>query len=179
MPTQRPLSQLKAEALDEIKALMAARHDITPLAFKAGERIIREGDRSQYVYVVLEGAYRVEQAAGEPSEAPAVLANVTCDPGSFTVIGEMACLGDDVRTASVIATAPTRVLCLKPAHIDAIIEECPRLTSVLLRQFATRLFEANQRIRDLDELLTRTLRRREQAGMKTAMPGKAWPPSTR
>jgi CRP-like cAMP-binding protein len=154
------LAILKGEALEELRHLLAHAHDITPLAFKPGEWIIREGERSQLVYVVLEGAYRVEQAAARIEEGPSVLAGIRCDPGSFSVIGEMACLGEDVRTASVVATEETRVLCLDPAHVDRIIQDYPNLTRVLLRQFAARLQEANLRIRELNALLARQFQRK-------------------
>jgi len=151
---------LREDALAELRGLMAGDRTIIPMAFGPGERIIREGDRSRLVYVVLEGGYRVEQQAGLAEEGPVVLAAVRCDPGSFTVIGEMACLGDVTRTASVLATELTRVLCLTPDHIDLVIERCPRLTRVLLGQFAARLQEANGRIRELEGLLARQVRRR-------------------
>jgi CRP-like cAMP-binding protein len=153
------LGNLKREALLEIQDLIAGQRGVTPMLFRTGERIIREGDTTQYVYVVLEGAYRVEKAAAAPGERPSILALVTCDPGCFSVIGEMAGLGEHVRTASVFATADTRVLCLEPAHLEAIVETCPKLTGVLLRQFAARLFEANQRILELEEVLARQARR--------------------
>jgi CRP-like cAMP-binding protein len=153
------LAKLKREALLEISNLVAGQRGVTPMLFREGERIIREGDTSQYIYVVLEGAYRVEKAAARPDERPSILAQVTCEPDSFTVIGEMAGLGRYHRTASVFATADTRVLCLDSGHLETIIASCPRLTGVLLRQFSARLFEANQRILELEEVLARQARR--------------------
>lgn len=153
------LAKLKREALQEIRNLVAGQRGVTPMLFRTGERIIREGDTSRYVYVVLEGAYRVEKAAGRPDERPAILADVACDPDSFTVIGEMAGLGEHQRTASVFATADTRVLCLDSGHLETIIATCPCLTGVLLRQFSARLFEANRRILELEEVLARQARR--------------------
>jgi CRP-like cAMP-binding protein len=159
MATPFDLGKLKREALLEIQDLVAGQRGVTPMLFREGERIIREGDTSRYLYVVLEGAYRVEKVAALPGERPSILAAVTCDPGSFSVIGEMAGLGEHLRTASVFATTDTRVLCLDPAHLEAIIETCPKLTGVLLRQFSARLFEANRRILELEEVLARQARR--------------------
>jgi CRP-like cAMP-binding protein len=164
MPRPTDLAQLKEEALAEVRDLLTCHRDITPLVFKPGERIIREGETSRLVYVVLEGAYRVEQAAVRVEAGPSVLAAVRCDPGSFTVIGEMACLGDDIRSASVYATEETRVLCLNPDRIETVIGTYPKLTAVLLRQLAARLAEANRRIRELNDLLHRQLHRRTGQG---------------
>ena len=147
MPQRFDLDTIKTKALDEIGQMVDRFPDITPLLFQKGETLIQEGDQGEEVFIVLDGMFEVEQAPLRPGDAPTHLVRVACDLESFSIIGEMAYLGDQRRTATIRAVLPTHCLRLTPAHIDAIIEGFPMLTRVICRQFALRLREANDALR--------------------------------
>jgi CRP-like cAMP-binding protein len=151
-PTTYDIQSIRPKALAEITTLMEKYPGVTPLLFKTGDLIIKEGDASKNIYVILQGAYVVEQFSPIVDSPPVKLAEVRCDPDSFSIVGEMAYIGDQVRTASVRAVAETHTLCLKPRHIDAILEECPMLTRVIWQQLVLRLKEANRIIKESQTL---------------------------
>ena len=149
MPEPFTLSSIQSAALDELQRLRGQYQDITPLMFHPGEYLIEEGEESEDIFIVLQGAFVVEQALAGPGARVQTLANVTCSVETFAIVGEMAYLGTHVRTASVKAVVSTHALCLKPRHLEALMGTCPMLTRVLCQQFVQRLREANQALRDL------------------------------
>jgi len=152
MPQQFDPREISTQAKAEIAKLLGIHPDIRPLLFGAGELIVREGDTSQEVYVVLDGDYSVQKAPMFPEAPPIVLASVSCGPERVSILGEMAYLsGEGIRrTASVKALTDLRALRLEPHHIDAVIEQCPSLTRVLCRQFVQRIRALNEQIRQLE-----------------------------
>ena len=152
MPQRFDLADIKTKALAEIGQMMERFPDIVPLLFQDGEYIIREGETSEDVFIVLTGTFAVEQASMLMAAPAGSLVRVACDVESFAIIGEMAYLGAQRRTASIKAAAPTHCLCLKPEHIDAIIDGFPMLTRVICQQFALRLKEANEALREFQTL---------------------------
>lgn len=152
MPQTFALAEIKSKALVEIGQMMERFPDIIPLLFQPGELIIREGEAAEDVYIVLSGTFVVEQAPMLLDTPAAPLVQVMCDVERFAIIGEMAYLGAQRRTASIRAVAPTHCLCLKPGHMDAIIEGFPMLTRVICQQFAQRLKEANDALRQFQTL---------------------------
>jgi CRP-like cAMP-binding protein len=151
MPQVFDFKTISSKALDEIGRLIERHPDITPMLFSPGEYLLREGDASQEVYVVLAGDYVVEQAPMFPDAPASILAKASCSADNIAIIGEMAYLGGGhKRTASIKAAGDLQVLRLQPEHLDAIIESCPMLTRVLCLQFAQRIRELNEAVRQLE-----------------------------
>src|SRR5688500_8244518 len=67
-------------------------------AFRAGSRLIRQGDVSRYVHIIMEGCVRVERFHPDVAE-PVVLADL--GPGEVVVGVEV--LGGELRLTSVTA----------------------------------------------------------------------------
>ena len=155
MPQRFDLATIKTKALDEIGQMMERFPDITPLMFQPGETIIQEGGEGEEVFIVLSGMFEVEQASTRAGFPATPMVRVSCDPETFSIVGEMAYLGDQRRTATIRAVAPTHCLRLNPVHIDAIIEQFPMLTRVICRQFALRLREANDALRPIRAMKSR------------------------
>ena len=147
MPLPFALLSIKSLALDEIQRLRKRFPDIIPLLFQPGELLTREGDRSQDIFLVLQGTVEIAQTSTGKGGPTSHLARLACHVESFAIIGEMAYLDHHVRTATVKVLEATHTLCLKPFHLDALMEECPMLTRVLCQQFAQRLREANEALR--------------------------------
>lgn len=146
------LADLGLDPASEVVRLVRRYPEIEARAYRDGEYLIREAEDSQEIFIVLRGALVVEQAALIPGGAPVMLAGLTAEPEAIAIVGEMAYLGDQIRTASIKAVAPTQCLRLKPSHIDAIIDGFPMLTRVICQQFALRLKEANDALRQFQTL---------------------------
>ena len=144
MPVPITLGEIRSLALEEIKALTALHPEIRPLLYREGEWLFQEADASRKVFIVLQGTYAVEKEA-----TGLVLDEVTCDVANFAIVGEMAYLGGQSRTASVRARTECHVLVLDPAHLETVMERFPMLTRVICRQFALRLKAANETIQEL------------------------------
>lgn len=146
MPEELDLEQIKREA-SEVGPLLARCPDIEPRRFRDGDLLIREGETSKDLFLVLQGSLVVEHEA--PDGSSRIMAHLECQPETPCFVGEMAYLGAQARTASVRAVGGGQALCLQPAHVDVILESFPLLTRCLCRQFTQRLAETNQALRDL------------------------------
>lgn len=152
MATGFDLKTIMDDAKREVAGLLTVHPDIKPLLFEKGEFIVREGDRSFEVYVVLAGNYLVEQAGMIPGAPPITLATVLCSTGKISIIGEMAYISGEgsTRAASVKALTDVRALRLAPHHLDAVIDVCPTLTRVLCRQLVQHIRKMNEQLRQLE-----------------------------
>lgn len=104
------------------------------VTFIGNDIIIGEGDKGDALYIINHGRVKVYKSADEDK----VIAELR--DGDF--FGEMALLGDQVRTATVKAITPTTLLRLSRRNVMALAEEDPELRS--------RLEEAIQARRELD-----------------------------
>ena len=78
-----------------------------------GEALITQGEEGQELFLILDGVVDVEVDGEEVAEL-----------GPGTLIGEMALLEGGVRTASVYATTPARVVVVpRDAVSDSALEE--------------------------------------------------------
>jgi MFS family permease len=87
---------LPAPAIERVMADVIARDAA------AGDVLIREGDRGDLFYVIVEGTVEITRGGEHVSEQ---------GPGAY--VGEVALLRDVPRTASVTATTPLRLLALE------------------------------------------------------------------
>jgi len=147
MPEPLDLDRMNLDAAPEIRPLLAGCPDIALLRYRDGERLVVEGETSQDLFIVLRGSLVVERREADGSQR--TLAQLECEPGRPSIVGEMAYFGAQQRTATVRAVGSCQALCLKPAHVDAIMEGFPGLTRIVCQQFTRRLQEANDALRDL------------------------------
>ncbi len=147
MPEPLDPSKLALDPDSEIPALLDLCPDLAPLRIRDGEKLVVEGETSQEVFLVLKGSLVVEHREANGAQRP--LAHLECDPEHPCIVGEMAYFGAQQRTATVRAVGACQALCLKPAHLDTIMEGFPTLTRLLCQQFTKRLQEANDTLRDL------------------------------
>jgi CRP-like cAMP-binding protein len=149
MPQNYAIESLKLDPDSEVVRLVAQFPDLEPVSFGDGEQLIREGETSQEIFIVLAGALVVEQATAVPGGAPVLLACITAEPDSIAILGEMAYLGAQLRAASVRSCGRSHTLRLEPRHIDGILEGFPGLTRVICRQFSQRLQDTDRALRTL------------------------------
>ncbi|MBN2385655.1 MAG: cyclic nucleotide-binding domain-containing protein [Anaerolineales bacterium] len=115
-------------------------HELETLAGKVvdrtyapGEAIIHKGDIGDSLFLIVDGAVKV---VSEDAQGGELILN-QCKPGE--TVGEMSMLDQDPRSATVIATVPTRALELKHAAFMDTITQRPELSLYLIRSITARL----------------------------------------
>jgi len=91
-----------------VPALERVARNAVPIAVPAGTTVIREGERGDRYYVIVEGSFSVSRADGIRSSL-----------GLGEGFGEIALLRDVPRTATVVATSDARLLVV---HRDEFLE---------------------------------------------------------
>jgi CRP/FNR family cyclic AMP-dependent transcriptional regulator len=97
-------------------------------SFKAGDKIVSEGDMGIGFYLVLDG--RVEVRKGTK-----VLA--TLSKGQF--FGEMSLIDEERRSADVFAVEPTKCFLLTPWVFTGLVKKNPGIAMGMLKELAKRL----------------------------------------
>jgi len=92
----------------------------TTLAFLPGDRVIGEGEHGDAMYIILHGTLIVHRGSGEKSEEMALL-----EDGDF--FGEMALLGDQVRSVNVTALHACKLLRLKRDDVLDLAHDHPEI----------------------------------------------------
>lgn len=116
---------LPPERLERVLASGAER------AYEDGERIVGAGDPGEELYVILEGAVRVERGG-------ALVASFA----QGDLFGEVAVLDGRPRSADVVADGPTRCLAVPREAIREAIAAEPQVAWELLGVLASRLRDA-------------------------------------
>ena len=111
--------------------------------FSPGEAIVREGDRTTEIYVVLGGRARAysPDAAGNP-----IVFN-TFSVGDY--FGEMSFIDGEPRSATVEAVWPTRTLAIRREALEAVIRANPDASLRMMRRLSGKLRKATRQIEDL------------------------------
>jgi CRP-like cAMP-binding protein len=143
----------------EVAEFLARNPDLEGLKFRDGEFLVKEGEESQDIFILLAGGLVVERAPALPGAPPVILACLSPEEG-VAIVGEMAYLGHLRRTASVRSAGMSEVLRLAPRHIDRILEGYPMLTRVICMQFSRRLQETLQSLSRLQARFALTPNRR-------------------
>jgi CRP-like cAMP-binding protein len=103
--------------------------------YKAGSIVVRAGDTSMSFYVVLSGRVRVELEGGRNER----LIVRDLGPGGF--FGEMGLIDDQPRSATVVATEPTRCALLAKWDFRNELREDPDIALALLSILCQRIRE--------------------------------------
>jgi CRP-like cAMP-binding protein len=104
-----------------------------------GTPLFHEGDRSDFVVVILEGRVKVVVHGQDGTEA---LLSVR---GPGAIVGELAGIDDSPRLASALALEPVTAQVLQADEFRAFVETHPAAAVVLLRVLVGRLREADRR----------------------------------
>ncbi len=154
MPDRFELESLGLDEDSELLRLARQNPGIQPRAYRDGEFLVRDGEDSQEVFIVLKGAYVVELAPVPPATRPTLLATNECDLQRPAIVGEMSLLGTHRRSAFVRSVGKTLALSLGLDHLEAMLNGYPGLTRLLCQQFATRLRDTKQRLHELQHKFT-------------------------
>jgi len=112
-----------------------------PRSYPDGTRVFHEGDQSDACYIIRSGTFRVTRE--HPDGRAITLA--TLGPGD--IVGELAMLDGEVRSASVETVAGDGELVALPARdVRALLRKHPDITVKMVAALTRRLRAANERI---------------------------------
>jgi len=117
--------------------------------FEPGERIFQEGEEGDLMYVLLEGSVDLTKKV---ERGRAVLKTVDT-PNDF--FGEMALLDDRPRSATAVATKPTKVLAVDGPTFESMIVANGRFALKIIKVLSDRLRRSNDQVSDLIETMPR------------------------
>lgn len=157
MDTARPaLAEVcTAEELDGAFSFLSAeeRAEIRPLLeaklWQAGEVVFREGENGTFMAFLVRGKLAVKKETVFPGKFVLV---AVLEPGSL--VGELSLAGHNIRSATVFATEPSRLLLLTRDRMDALLARNPALG---VRLFQRIIFVLGHRLRSASERLARLL----------------------
>jgi CRP/FNR family transcriptional regulator len=111
-----------------------------PRSFPKGARVFHEGDASDACYVIRSGEVRVTR---EHSDGRAIaLATL----GAGEIVGELAMLDGEVRSASVEALTDVELLAIAALDMRGLLERNPEITAKLVVALTRRVRETNERV---------------------------------
>jgi CRP-like cAMP-binding protein len=116
----RVFEGLEAEQIDFLV------HTLRERSFDRGEILFKEGEQGDSLAVVEHGGFRIEVSHGEDHRVQ------VGEIGPGDVIGEMACVDPAARSATVVATEPSRVLEMDRATLSILKEKAPKLFSSVI-----------------------------------------------
>lgn len=111
-----------------------------PRSYPKGSRVFHQGDESDACYIVRSGEVRVTR---EHSDGRAI-ALATLGPGE--IVGELAMLDGEVRSASVEAITDVDLLAVAARDMRGMLERNPGLTAKLVVALTKRVRETNERV---------------------------------
>ncbi len=104
--------------------------------YRAGDRLLRQGDRADTVFVILEGKARVlHHEDGEDVKIAEVQ--------SGSVVGEMGVVLDKPYSGTIIADTPVVALRIDKRTFLDLLTQVPQFSLALIRELSTRLLETN------------------------------------
>lgn len=115
-------------------------------AFANGEVIFREGEVGHCMYVVQDGQVEVFVGSGDDEIQINVL-----ESGAF--FGEMAVFDRDVRSASVRALGPARILTVDKKNLMRRVHQDPALAFRLIETMSHRIRRQTAMIVELERML--------------------------
>ena len=148
IPTCLKTLPLFAEFTDtELDALMEL---LEPVEVKAGERIVRQDEPGDTMFIILQGAARVIHRTNGDSVLLARL-------GEGDFFGELALVDQLPRSADVVVTTDATLLCISQAAIRAFAGVSPGAAFKLLIAIGRVLVERLRRgnLRYIDSLLAK------------------------
>ncbi|NQT19065.1 MAG: cyclic nucleotide-binding domain-containing protein, partial [Planctomycetes bacterium] len=138
-PEQADRYQTVAEMAEDIDALIRGKMDFRTTRFDTGEFLIREGDVGKEFYIVVQGSVEVfKEHDGNKIQLGTI--------GKDGIVGEMAMITHETRSASVVALEPTEVMVLTDEVFAQNLKKMPPWMERTFVVLAERLQEADNRL---------------------------------
>ena len=113
--------------------------------YDGGTTLVRQFDNDSDLYIILEGGARIRDYHGE----------TLAEFGPGSVIGEMALIDENTRSATVVATGPTIAAVIPASYLKGIMTDDPTVNAKIVtnisRVLCRRLRTSNERVSHLDE----------------------------
>src|SRR4051812_20977296 len=127
------LQGISSKTLNKISEFARFHH------YSRGEQIFSKDSAGECLYVLVSGRVKIYSSVAARSKTFALL-----DPGNF--FGEMALLGEPIRSASARAILDTELLVLERKDFQRFLKEDSFLTLTVLRTLCNRLRQADKEI---------------------------------
>lgn len=111
-----------------------------PRSYPKGDIVFHEGDKSDACYVIRSGDVRITRQHSDGR----VIALATLHPGE--IVGELAMLDGEVRSASVQALTDIELLALSATDMRGLLERNADMTTKLIVALTRRVRETNERV---------------------------------
>jgi CRP-like cAMP-binding protein len=108
-------------------------------SLRVGEYLFHEGDKGREAHIVVEGEVSIRKGTGTEEVEITRL-------GPGAILGEMALLDGEPRSASAVAAQPTRVTVLSEATFQKIMGGMPSWLGAIVRSVVRRLRESDGRV---------------------------------
>jgi len=141
MPTPLAEVEIFRPLPDDAREALASRGQRRRYA--SDEVLMRQGDPSEVMHVVLSGRVRVER--DQTGEGTVLLAEL----GPNEVVGEMGVLDHAPRSATVTAMEATETLELHATALAVVLIQHPAVAAILLRTLSRRLRGADELVEQL------------------------------
>ncbi len=151
-PDKQPIEETTMERLLALKEIplfknlsldqLEAVHQITrAVEYLPGELILKEDDRGDELFLLLEGRVRIFKHFGlhDEIERP--------EQSAISYFGEMAVLDDGIRTATVVAADRSHLLCLDGNSLRELLMQMPEISFEMFRVLVERVRLAEDRTR--------------------------------
>jgi CRP/FNR family cyclic AMP-dependent transcriptional regulator len=117
----------------------ALRSGARPRRWPQGTSIFNEGDRSEWVAIVLEGRTKISHYTDRGDEVVLAVRGPGC------LLGELSAIGDEPRSATVTALEVTDGLVIPAETFRSFLEQHPRVALLLVQMLSRRLREADRK----------------------------------
>jgi hypothetical protein len=124
-------------SLEQLDAVHGATREVEYLP---DEIILREGERGEKLYLLLEGRVAVVKNHGTPHEQQ------LATQSAVDYFGEMAILDNEPRSATVVALGHARLLTLDGASLKDLILHMPEISFEIFRVLTARIRSAEKRL---------------------------------
>lgn len=136
-------SDFNLEKENDRRILKTVYENVSNKKFKAGDIIIKEGDKGDSFYILSSGTVQVQQKT--PADDTIAIANLTAEQGVF--FGEAALISHDVRSATVIALTDSSAIVLSGRKFLELSEKEPlfgyRVTYRIAQRLAATIRKTN------------------------------------
>ena len=137
---------MKAEVLRQIPEVENFLRQCERLTFKQLQTIVKQGDPSDSIYLILEGSVSVI-IDGDDDDAHQEMVVSYLNPGDF--FGEMGLFGEEARTANLVARVPVEVARISYERFHQVRGNDPDILFVLTTQIGHRLRTTTRKLTDL------------------------------
>ena len=116
--------------------------DVPTKTFKPGEMIFREGDDAKgEAFMVHEGKVEIRRQFGGEDRVLRVI-------GKGDLLGDLALFRNAPRSANAVAADAVTLMVIPSNRLEHLVRSNPALALALIKQLASRMLEAEDRLRD-------------------------------